>query len=493
MTGQAGPLSRPLGGEGQDTEWLRVLSRSSPVGIFRTALDGQWTFVNDRWCVLAGRPAEAGIGMGWLQAVHPDDRHQVEQDWKLLSVPARSSFRSEHRYFRPDGTSIWVLCEAVAERMGDGRVVGYVGTVADISGLRRIQEDLRQMCGRLDIGAERRSARIQSAEWVLSACDEAIVISDWAGSITGWNGAARRMFGYSEDEILGKTSLILTPEELKGEALKLKAKIRNGEAIEQIETVRLAKGGRRLEVALSAFALHDEQGKVTGTVGMVRDIGSRKKAERELRRLSWRLLRTQDEERRRIARELHDSTAQTVAALAINLSVLSDSWQIPEDPKHAALLANCRTLAEEAARDLRTQSYLLHPPFLDERGLASALRWYVEGFAARSGIRVDLEIPDGPERFGRHCETAIFRIIQESLSNVHRHSKSAAALVRVRLEGGTIEVEIRDWGCGLRAPDEGRGVGIPGMRERLSQLGGSLRIETGPAGTAVYATLPRIL
>jgi signal transduction histidine kinase len=148
-------------------------------------------------------------------------------------------------------------------------------------------------------------------------------------------------------------------------------------------------------------------------------------------------------------------------------------------------------------RDVRTLSYLLHPPFLDEVGLTSALRWFTTGFAQRSGIPVDVSLPDDFERLPREMETTLFRIVQESLTNIHRHSGSARAAIRLRREGNTVSLEIEDWGRGLKQVRDSInarkphafGVGIPGMRERIEQLGGALRVDSSETGTTVRASL----
>ena len=194
------------------------------------------------------------------------------------------------------------------------------------------------------------------------------------------------------------------------------------------------------------------------------------------------------------ARELHDSAAQTVAALAMNLSLLTQSGGTMTEEKRTALLADSLELAGTTVRDLRTQSYLLHPPLLDERGLNAALRWFVQGFTERSGITVEIEIDAEFPRLHEQLEMTIFRVIQESLSNVRRHAKSATASVRLAIGSGWVTVEIRDRGCGMpRVDGDGMGVGIAGMRERLLQLGGSLTLMPCDPGTAVIARLPEIL
>ena len=216
---------------------------------------------------------------------------------------------------------------------------------------------------------------------------------------------------------------------------------------------------------------------------------------RNLRELSARLMQLQDDERRRIARELHDSVGQTLAALAMNLGLARNDLE--RVTKIAEALNDSENLVRQMSTEVRTISHLLHPPLLDEAGLSSALRWYVNGFAQRSGIRVDLDLPDDFRRLPGEMETAIFRVVQESLTNIHRHSDSPAAKIVLRYQKGEILVEVEDNGKGIppekleeMASAGAPGVGIRGMRERLRQLGGTLKIESGESGTSVIVRLP---
>jgi signal transduction histidine kinase len=223
-----------------------------------------------------------------------------------------------------------------------------------------------------------------------------------------------------------------------------------------------------------------------------RELRARQYAEESLRRLNTGLWEMQDAERRKISRELHDSLGQYLSGVKMNLEVVSKS--LPPN----ALLAECVAILDESISETRTMSHLLHPPLLDEIGFASAARWYVDGFSQRSGIRVSLTLPDKLKRLPGPVELALYRVLQESLTNIHRHSQSASAEITVFLLAEEIELLVRDKGKGI-APDvlEGFqsnssyvGVGLVGLRERLRELGGRLEVHRANPGTSIVANLP---
>ena len=216
----------------------------------------------------------------------------------------------------------------------------------------------------------------------------------------------------------------------------------------------------------------------------------------ELQKLSQRLLKVQDEERRKIARDLHDTTGQTLAALQISVSSLQNRWK--DDPASLAIISDVAQLADKALEEIRTLSYLLHPPLLDEVGFTCAAEWFIEGFAKRSGINIKADIANSRERLPKSVEIALFRVLQESLTNVHRHSGASEASIHFQREDEAVILEVRDFGKGI--PEERlrllhgvsaeTGVGLAGMRERLHELDGKLEIESDGRGTSMRATVP---
>jgi len=226
------------------------------------------------------------------------------------------------------------------------------------------------------------------------------------------------------------------------------------------------------------------------------EVEVREHAEEELRQLSLRLMTLQDEERRRIARELHDTAGQTLAAMKMSIALIRPFEK--SCPQLQVFVDDLNALTDAALQEVRTASYLLHPPLLDEAGIASAARWFAEGFAQRSGIDVTCDIPENLQRPSRDCELVLFRILQESLTNVHRHSGASSAQVRLGRDEHVLQLEIVDNGKGIPADRLRRfqtstsnsGVGIAGMRERVRQLGGHLELRSSVSGTTVHVSVP---
>jgi two-component system, NarL family, sensor kinase len=264
--------------------------------------------------------------------------------------------------------------------------------------------------------------------------------------------------------------------------------------------------GIRKIIQNSAIPIRDSNQRITGAVVVNEDISARMAAERELndsyqqmRTLTGRVMRAQDDERRRIAQMLHETTAQDLAALKMHLARLQRTASDLSETDRSALTDSI-TLADQSMTEIRTLSYLLHPPFLDETGLLSALRWYAGGFAERSGIKVVLDLPENFERLSLDTETALFRIVQESLINIHRHAGSETARIGVRRDTEMLVLEIEDRGHGISKASRDHimrgggvaGVGIASIRERIEQRGGHLEITSDDHGTTVRARVPLV-
>ena len=263
----------------------------------------------------------------------------------------------------------------------------------------------------------------------------------------------------------------------------------------EVSTELPRKPGQVRHWLVNYFPIPGETGAFTQVGIITVDVTARRNAEEALRKLSGRLLGIQDQERRRIARELHDSLGQYLAGLKIALELLGGS---PSPEKNTELLAECRDILEKSITETRTLSHLLHPPLLDEAGFASAASWFVNGFSQRSGIPVSLDLPPDMPRLSESVEIALFRILQESLTNVHRHSQAPSAEIKVESDAEQITMEITDHGRGMPArvlqqlQGDGTklGVGLAGMRERVHELGGSFEVTSNQGGTTIRASIP---
>jgi len=380
--------------------------------------------------------------------------------------------------------------------------------------------ELQQRTQALEIELKLRRSEERFRLFVEAVRDYAIFMLDPEGRVASWNNGAQRIKGYEGPEIIGKHfSCFYPPEEVQHGKPQWELQVAAREGRFEDEGWRLRKDGSRFWANVIITAVRDDTGKLIGFGKVTRDVtekmlaqnalqqevASRSLAERKLqnseqslRRLSLHLLRSQDEERRRLGRELHDSLGQYLAAIKIivdSLSVLVG----PEQREARGLLAECPPLIESAIKEVRTISYLLYPPMLDEMGLKSAISWYLDGFAARSGIQSTLDVQADFGRLGRDAEVALFRVLQESLTNIHRHSGGSTADIRLRVDDGMAILEIKDNGKGMApallehsSPDWMgiHGVGLRGMTERMEQLGGRLELLSSPSGTTVRATIP---
>ena len=343
------------------------------------------------------------------------------------------------------------------------------------------------------IGEQFRRRILESA--VAAAC-----VIDLDGRFVDISQRAVEITGYSLEEMLGKhcTFLVASDDKTRVDGI-VESALRKGSSFSKIGIRFVCKDGTIKDVTcdLGPIWLDD---RVAGAVATAEDVTDARRAEEalrqreaELRLLSSRLLDLQDSERRRIARELHDGTAQNLFALNIALSRL---LQLETTEESCKALQECLSLCEQSREEIRTLSYLLHPPMLDEAGLVSALRWYTQGFSARSGINVELEAAHSIGRLPADVEMDLFRVVQECLANIHRHSGSPKARVRLDADVEQVRLEVRDWGRGFPSeiagagPLASRGVGIPGMRERVGQHNGLLDIQSGSEGTVITATLP---
>jgi PAS domain S-box-containing protein len=460
----------------------RTLLDAIPQQIWSGPPDGTLDYCNARWRSSMGLGLKELQGEGWQSMLHPDDRERVLRAWHE-SVTDGTPYEQEERHRQADGEYRWFLSRGMPLRDADGRIVRWYGTNTDIEDLKRADGVIRKERDR--------------AQRYLDIADVILLALDLEGRISLINRKGCSTLGWEEHELMGCDWVdFCLPPRIR-DPLRTSFHSLIGGNLSYMENPVLTKSGEERMIGWRNTLLRDDRGQVIGTLSSGEDITDRKRAEDEVRRLSGQLLRLQDEERRRIARDLHDSTGQDLVALATTLSQLHAS--IPSSSRKLRKLASqCQALADRCIRDVRTLSYLLHPPMLDEAGLEDAIRHYAGGFTERTGIEVELEISPRLGRLKPHVELALFRVVQESLTNIQRHSGSPKGRIRVERDPGKFTVEISDKGSGISGglPRRngkmpfGLGVGIPSMHERVALIGGQLDIESSSSGTTVRVTIP---
>src|SRR5258708_10010897 len=337
---------------------------------------------------------------------------------------------------------------------------------------------------------------VQQSREVIDAIPQQIWSGPSDGTLDYCNERWRSYMGLGLEELQGDGwQSMLHPDDRDRVLKAWQESVTNGTPYEQEER-HCGNDGQYRWFLARGVPLRDAEGWIIRWYGTNTDIDDRKQAEEDLRRLSGLLLRSQDEERRRIARDLHDSTGQNLVALATMLGRLWDSIPLVDQQSHR-LLSECRELADRCIREVRTLSYLLHSPVLDKAGLEDAIRDYVGGFAKRSGIQVELDLSPRTRRLDPTVELALFRVVQEALANIQRHSGSQEATISIH-RNSSLELEISDSGHGMSiSRPTGKdhrplevGVGIASMQERVKLIGGRLEIYSSSDGTTVRVTIP---
>ena len=402
-------------------------------------------------------------------------------------LPPRNSFLIKGRV-EFSGMLGFLVLSAVIIALGESARRTLARQQRAEDALKENQEQLEDRVKERTAALQEKTAELIEKATLLDLANDAIFVKAADGTISYWNQGAERLYGWTMQEALGHS-----PAELLRSEYPIPLQEIEKSTSWQGELPQMTRAGNRIIVASRWTTLRDHSGKTVGWLEINTDITARKHAEDAARSLSGRILTLQDDERRRIARGLHDSLGQYLAALKMNLDLLSRG-----NDEQAAVAAECSEIAERCLVETRTISHLLHPPLLDEAGFGSAARWYVDGFAQRSGITVNLSLPPSVLRLRQEAEIALFRALQEGLTNVHRHSDSSAVNIRFSIEGNDVRLEIEDNGRGiprkvLKRIMEGTGeigLGIAGMRERMRELGGSVHVQSDSNGTLLRVSIP---
>ncbi len=481
----------PAGQSDPNEERFRQLIQHLQVGVAFLGPDARVQFANEaalEMCGLSetdvlGKTTEE-IGLNLIR----EDGTEVPMSMRPgpRAIRTRKAVRGEILGFVQPKTRklVWCYADNIPQFAPDGTLKGLISTLTDVTERMRNRQEL-----------ERTN---EFNRQILTSVQEGIIVHSPDLRYQLWNPYMERMSGLKAKDVLGKHPRELFPFLQEHGGIAAMEKALGGEvATETDMPYEIPQTGEKGWCDNKYVPLCNESGEIIGVIATVRDITGRKQHEDELHELSSRLLQLQDEERRRIARDLHDSLAQQFMAASLNLARLR---KLPASAraKHAALISETREIVSDGARQIRSISYLLHPPLLDELGLASAIEEYAQGFGQRTGIRVDINLEFRSGRLAQEIETALFRILQESLGNIQKHSASATASIRLASDSQCVTLEISDKGKGIPGRElhsyavrpQKLGVGILGMRERMRQLGGRLEISSDGLGTTVRAILP---
>ena len=333
-------------------------------------------------------------------------------------------------------------------------------------------------------------ARLRLAT-IVESSDDAIASGTLDGIIVSWNAGAQRMYGYTEAEVVGKPITILVPPELPDGENKILETVRAGGRIENFETVRVTKAGKRISVSLSISPIKDSSGAIVGLSGIARDITERKLAEAALANVSRKLIEAQEQERARIGRELHDDIGQRLAMLAVELQQLHENSLILPDVR--SRMGELQKQILDVATDIQSLSHELHSAKLQYLGIARAMRGFCQEFGEQQKVEIDFQTRDLPTPLSPDTSLCFFRVLQEALHNAAKHSGVRHFEVQLWGTSDEIHLTVKDSGAGFdrEAAKKSRGLGLISMEERLKLLNGTMTIESQPKrGTTIHARVP---
>jgi PAS domain S-box-containing protein len=495
------------------TDLLAAIVDYSADAIISKNLDGTITSWNEGAHRIFGYSAQESIGHNITMLIPPD---RLDEEATILERLKRGE-RVEHFEtirVRKDGTKVHISLTISPVKDSTGRIIGASKVARDITERKQSEQELTERALLLDLS------------------NDAILVRDSDDRITYWNKSASELYGFSGDEAIGRVSHKLLQTEFPEPLERITEQLHRDNRWSG-ELHHTCKDGNQI-VVVSRWALDlDENGNRKCVLETNNDITQQKQLEsglrdseerlrtltdelenkvrvrthqlehrnleileqsKQLQELSSRLQQTQDFERRRIARELHDSAGQVLTALGMNLASIAQ--RAPRNSKLVKAVEESRELVRQLSTEIRTMSYLLHPPLLDENGLPGAIHWYIQGLAERGSLKSDLIIPQDFGRLSDDMEVTIFRIVQECLTNIHRHSGSKTATIRLSRKGESVSLEIQDEGKGIPAEklaeiqSHRTGVGLTGMRERVRNLNGTIDIQSNVNGTKISVSLP---
>jgi PAS domain S-box-containing protein len=459
-----------------DAALLAAIVEFSADAIVTKDLNGVITSWNQAAEKVFGYTAAEAVGKS-VTLLIPDDR--IDEEPGILARIRRGESVEHYETVRKtkDGRLIDISLTVSPIRREDGVVVGASKVARDVSDRRRAEAELTHMAS------------------IVESSNDAIISKDLNGIIQTWNQGAQAIFGYTAEEAIGQPVTMLIPEERIDEEPGILSRIRRGEAVDHYETIRKRKDGSLINISLNVSPVRDTHGVIIGASKIARDVTERNRFESARRdaEIMNKLLETQEAERRRIARDLHDHIGQYMTAMRLTLSGLVDS---ASDPAHKEELLKVKKIAERIDRDLSFLTWELRPTELEMLGLKDALESFTKEWSDHCGVPAEFHFvgDEGTSRLSAQLETNLYRITQEALNNVAKHAGATRVSILMHWQRSQIFMIIEDNGKGFDAsaqPAEGHGRGLLGMRERVHLLNGKLSVESSAEnGTTIIVTVP---
>ncbi len=466
---------------------FRTLTRNAPVGIFETDANGATTYVNQTWLLYSGMQYDEAMGDGWLNAVHPDDREWLQKGWRN-KTGTKSESISEYRIIDKKGRQRWVKGNAIPVKNSNGEVTGYIGIILDITESKQAEEKI--------------SSSEESKRLILNSALDAIIIIDAASHISFWNPQAENIFGWRADEVMGKhlSETIIPPGYAEAHSSGMERYLNTGKGHilnRLIEITALNKSGVLFPVEMSILPVEMEN--EISFCAFIRDITERKEAEislkrssEQLRELSGHLQEVREEERLKISRDIHDELGQQLTGLKMDISWLKKKY-LQDDPLVIDKFNDAILLVDETVKSIRRITAELRPSIIDDLGLNAALEWHINEFRDRIGIEVIYENSFDDTDIDPAISIGLFRMLQESLTNVAKHAQASQVKIKIERVNNTVKFCIQDNGVGfdMGAKQNDLSFGHMGINERVSKMKGKSSIKSKPdAGTTIEVTLP---
>jgi len=462
----------------QSEERFRNMADTAPVLIWIAGPDKLCTYFNQGWLEFTGRKMEQELGNGWAEGVYSEDYAQCLEIYNS-AFDRREQFKMEYRLRRADGVFRWIYDCGTPRFSSDGEFLGYIGSCIDIADRKEAEDAVRYAKDELQLVADALPVLISQVD--KNCCYRFN------------NLAYEKWFGQPSDQIIGRNM-----REVLGEAVweRIRPQVEKaltGHEVHYEDFLPYRHGGSRW-VSVTGIPTRDAEGQVNGFVSLVADITESRRAEEALRDLSGRLINAQEEERSRVARELHDDLSQRIAVLSIGLEQIAQ--QIPEGPDNLhARIHNLCTETQEISTELHRVSYQLHPSKLDHLGLVAAVRSFCEELAGRHDLSIKFRHQGFTASLSKDITLCLFRIVQESLHNVVKHSGAREAQIVLEKTDRAVGLSVSDTGCGFDTESSKMtsGLGFLSMRERLRLVGGQLSIRSRPfEGTQIEITVPLV-